>query len=256
MTTAIGMAGQDPKGEGPYTPRPSITNILSVMDEGFLPEYYAKLVAEHAVQNFGSIRFMAEKFGVQTAVNALKAIPSRPNPAAAIGDEVHAAIDVLHTTDVITTEFATTTARQMFAQYRHFVSEERPVILASEFTVWSYDHGYAGTGDLLWAWRDCVWVIDTKTGTRCYPKVGMQCAALANGDVILDDQGNEHPVPRAGKLGVLHIRPRSCKLYELQHVDEAFQAFLGLKACFDWRRFCKDSTIPEAPVSRTEFRAA
>lgn len=255
MTSTIGMLGQDPKGEGPYTPRPSITNILSVMDEGFLPGHYAKLVAEHAVQNFGSIKFMAEKFGTQTAVNALKAIPSRPNPAAAIGDEVHEAIDLL-TYGTITTEFATTTARQMFAQYRHFLSEEKPEILASEFTVWSYKHGYAGTGDQLVRWRDGVWVWDTKTGRSCYPKVGMQCAAMANADVMLDAQGNEHPIPKVDKIGVLHVRPRSVKLYELQHPNEAFQAFLGLKACFDWRRFHKDSTIPETPAVRTEFRAA
>lgn len=226
------------------------------MDEGFLPGHYAKLVAEHAVNNFDSIRYQVDKFGPDIAIGALKAIPSRPHPAAAIGDEVHSAIDVFCRTGEIVKEFATTTARQMFGQFLHFMREEKPEILASEFTVWSYKHGYAGTGDLMWKWRDGVWIVDTKTGNRIYPKVAMQCAALASGCVILDDEGNELPMPHVDKLGAFHVRPRSAKLYELQHPNEAFSAFLGLKAAFDWRVFYKDASVPSEPLSRTEFKAS
>lgn len=253
MTTTIGLAGQDSEGEGPYTPRPSVTNIISVMDKGFLPRLYAKMVAEHAVQNLDAIRYQVQTFGPQIAIGALKAVPSKPNPAAAIGDEVHNAIDLLARGEIVS-EFATTTARQMFAQYRHFIAEEQPQIIASEFTVWSYTYGYAGTGDLLWKWRDWLWVVDNKTGNRCYPEVAMQTVALSEADVILDDQGNERPMPKADKIGVLHVRPRSVRLYELQNPAEAFKAFLGLKAAFDWRRFYSGSTVPETPVSKTEFR--
>lgn len=242
---------------GPWQPNPSITNIIGMMDEGFLPGFYAKLVATHAVENFESIRFMAEKFGPQTAIGALKAIPTRPHPAAAIGDEVHDAIDKMACgTIAADAEFSTLTARQMFRQWRYFYETERPEILASEYTVWSYTHGYAGSGDLLWKWRDAVWIIDTKTGNRVYPKVAMQCAALARADVIVSDDGHESPMPKTDKLGVMHVRPRSVKVYELQHAEQAFSAFLGLKAAFDWRRAWKESSIPEQPVAATEQRAS
>lgn len=257
MTSTIGLAGQDMNGEGPFAPKPSITNIIGTMNEDFLPGYYAKLVAEHAVNNLGALNYSVEKFGPQLAVNALKAVPNRPNPAAAVGDEVHTAIDVLHSTGAVTQpeDFSTTTARQMFAQYRHFAAVERPEIVATEFTVWSYRYGYAGTGDLLWRWRDAFWAVDTKTGNRVYPKVAMQCAALARADVIIDAQGEELPVPEVDKIGVLHVRPRSVKLYELQHAEQAFAAFVGLKAAFDWKRSYKERTITE-PLVTTEHRAS
>lgn len=255
--SAIGLIGVEPGSEGPYAPKPSVTNIIRIMDEGFLPNHYAKLVAEHAVNNLDAIRYSVEKFGPDIAVGSLKAVPSRPNPAAAIGDEVHDAIDdYVHGTIRDPALFSTTTARQMFAQFKNFMEVEKPEVLASEFTIWSYKHGYAGTGDLLWKWRDLVWLVDSKTGNRCYPKVAMQCGALAMGCVILDASGNELPMPHTDKLGAFHIRPRSAKLYELQHPNEAFAAFLGLKTVFDWMRFFKESTIPDVPLVRTELRAA
>jgi hypothetical protein len=248
VPTAIGQQVNGP--EGPYTPKPSITNILKVMDEGFLPNFYAKLVAEHAVENLGTLRDTTEKFGSSVAAGVLKAVPSRPHPNAAIGDEVHDAIDAF-VNDRETPAFSTSTAENMFVQFLHFLSVEAPEIVATEFTVWSYKYGYAGTGDILWRWRDALWIVDTKTGNRVYPKVAMQCTALGNADVILDADGSESPMPHADRYGVFHIRPRSAKLYALQNTDEAFSAFLALKTVFDWQRFHKDSTIPASPLAVT-----
>lgn len=245
----------DPTSESGYTPRPSITNIIGIMNEGFLPSYYAKLVATYAVENLAGIKYQSEKFGNETAINALKAIPSRPNPASAIGDEVHDAIDRFFHGDVASDdEFSTPTARQMFRQWRHFHAESGIEILSTEFTVWSYKHGYAGTGDIMARFQDAVWIMDTKTGNRVYPKVAMQCAALANADVILTDDGRELPMPATDKIGVLHVRPRSVKLYELQHAEGAFDAFLGLKGAFDWNRYYKHHTVPHEPLATTEYR--
>lgn len=245
-------------GEGPFTPKPSITNIIGTLDEKFLPSFYSKLVAEHAVNNLGALNYSVEKFGPQISINALKAVPNRPNPAAAIGDEVHNAIDEFCTTGAITPEenFATLTASRMYRQFLAFMKAEKPEVIASEFTVWSYRFGYAGTGDLMWRWRDAVWIVDTKTGNRVYPKVAMQCAALANADVIISDTGQELEVPKADKLGVFHVRPRSARLYELQNADEAFKAFVGLKAAFDWVRFYKPLTVPATPVAEVQQRAS
>jgi hypothetical protein len=242
------MRPQNFDPDAPTSPKPSVTNIIGMMDEGFLPGYYAKLVSEYAVDNFGSIKYTADRFGRDVAVGQLKAVPSRPNPAAAIGDDVHDAIDKLHSEGIEDPEFQTPTARQMFARYVEFFKAHKPEIVRSEFTVWSYKYGYAGSGDLMWRLDDTLWVVDTKTGARVYPKVAMQNAAIAHGDVIIEDDGSESLMPIVKNLGVLHVRPRSCRLYEIQHAHEAFQAFLGLKAAFDWVRFEKPSTIPLLPV--------
>lgn len=234
-------------GDGPYSPNPSVTNVIGILDEGFLPEYYARLVAEHAVNNLDGIRDTLTKFGPQTAIGVLKAIPKRSNPAALIGDEVHAAIDAHHQ-GVDVPPLTTITARRMFSRYMEFLNVYKPEVVRSEFTVWSYKHGYAGTGDLLLRFQGRLWVVDTKTGNRVYPKVAMQCSALAHADVLLDGDGNEHPMPQIDRLGVLHLRPMSARLYELEHGEEAFQAFLALKTAFDWVRFYKPTTIPDRPA--------
>lgn len=243
------------EADGPFSPKPSITNILKQWDEGFLPGYYSRLVAEHAVNNLDAVRETVKKFGAQVAIGVLKGVPNQPHPAGPIGDEVHAAIDAFHRETEIP-ELTTITARRMFARYKGFIAEHKPEIIRSEFTVWSYKHGYAGTGDLLWRFRDETWVVDTKTGSRVYPKVAMQCAALAKGDVIIDAEGNEYKMHDVDKIGVLHVRPMSARLYELQHADIAFQAFLGLKAVFDWVRFGKEAAVPALPLLETLGREA
>lgn len=245
--SAISRQGlEDPYSR--YAPKPSITNIIGVMNEGFLPSFYAKLVATYAVEHVDEIVYQAGKFGENVAIGNLKAVVNRPHPASAIGDEVHTAIDdfahgELHSSE----DFATNTAWQMFRQFRNFATEHNVEITRSEFTVWSYQHGYAGTGDLMFSLNGIKWLVDTKTGTSVWPKVAMQVAALNNADVILDVDGSEHPMTPSDKLGVLHVRPRSCRLYELQNTEEAFQAFLGLKTVFDWKRNDADGTIPQKP---------
>lgn len=240
----------------PTAPKPSVTNVLKVLDEGFLPSYYAKLVATYAVEHRDAIAAQADKFGDDLAIGVLKAIPGRQNGAAAIGDEVHAAIDAwAHGEFTDPDDFSTTTAKAMFKQFLEFtyaLSEEDPdwQVVRTEFTVWSYTHGYAGTGDLLVRFKDklCLW--DTKTGNNVYPKTAMQCAALANADVILEEDGAETKMPVIEGLGVLHVRPRSVKLYEFHKADEAFEAFLALKTAFDWLRFHKRDTLAPEPVFR------
>jgi hypothetical protein len=231
----------------PTSPKPSVTNIIALMDEGFLPGYYAKLVSEYAVANFSQLKYVAERFGPDVAIGQLKAVPNRPNPSSAIGDDVHNHIDLYHQGEDLP-DFETITAKHMFERYLQFYAAYKPNVMYSEFTVWSYKYGYAGSGDLMWMLDGKRWIVDSKTGIRPYPKVAMQNAALANADVIIEEDGTETPMPQADSLGVLHLRPMSCRLYPLQHTDAAFQAFLGLKTAFDWMRFEKQDTIPLMPV--------
>jgi hypothetical protein len=226
-----------------------------MMDEGFKPDYYAKLVAEHAVTNLDQIRYQVDKFGPQVAIGALKAIPSQPNANAGIGDEIHLAIDQWCGNPDNDPVFTTVTAAHMYEQWLNFVKKHPVEILRSEFTVWSYKYGYAGTGDLLW--RDLTdgrtGLIDTKSGNNVYPKVAMQTSALAHGDVIIHDDGTEEPMIPVDFQGVMHIRPRSVKLYQLQETDQAFKAFLACRELFEWQALYKPNTIPEDPMVLTQY---
>ena len=111
--------------------------------------------------------------------------------------------------------------------------------LHAETTVWSEQHNYAGrwTG-----WPEprrspvrptSSWV--NQTGNRTYPEVGMQLAALNFADYAFDKDGNKFALPDAESWGVLHVRPRFARLQPVEHVDECFKSFLGLRAAFEWR---------------------
>jgi len=239
---------------GPYSPKPSITNVMKSMSQDFLPPYYAKLVAEYAVRNIVGIEQTIAKFGNEAAVGQLKAIVNQSHPAAAIGDEVHSAIDALIKGET-PTRLTSITAIRMFAQFVHFLEVAKPEIIRTEYTVWSYKHGYAGTGDLMWRTSAGLWIVDTKTGNQVHPEVAMQTAAIANADVILDEDGGESEMPPSDILGVLHVRPMSVKLHRLERTEEAFETFLACKRIFDWRRFEAEHVIQE-PIKTSAPKAA
>jgi hypothetical protein len=240
----------------PFAPKPSITNITGMLDKKFLPPYYAKLVAEYAISHIDSLAATVAKFGSDVAVGTLKAVPNQSNPAAAIGDEVHAWIDALLKHEPAPS-LTSLTATNMAAQFANFIEITKPEILASEYTVWSYTHGYAGTGDLMWRFPvdlvspqgvvipAGVWIVDNKTGNQVHPEVAMQTSAAAHADVILDGDGNESEMIKSDFQGVLHIRPRSVKLYQLNKTEEAFDAFLACKRLFDWKRFDAELVLSE-----------
>jgi hypothetical protein len=54
-------------------------------------------------------------------------------------------------------------------------------------------------------------------------------------------------LPHFDRFGILHIRPRGCRLIPVDHIDAAFVAFLGLRACFDWQVNYQDQTLRYAP---------
>lgn len=242
--SAIGAQVGEVRNNDPYAPRPSVTNIIGMMHKDFLAPFYAKLVAEYAVENLEALQGTLKRFGPKVAVGMLKALPNQSHPNAAIGDEVHAWIDAL-IKDEPTTPLTTNTAGNMCAQFVNFLDVARPDIVRSEYTVWSYEHGYAGTGDLMWNLWDGLWIVDTKTGNNVHPEVALQTSAIAHADVILDANGNEHPMPAAGVQGVLHVRPRSVKLYQLYKTDEAWETFLACKRIFDWKRFDCEQVFQE-----------
>lgn len=246
---------------GPYQPNPSITNIIGVMDKPFLPPYYARLVAEYAVDNLESLKFSRDRFGRDMAVGSAKAVVNLPHPNAAIGDEVHDAIDrwVKSGQSLILEdfEFSTSTAENMFRQFLNFMAVRQPEVVRSEYTVWSYKYGYAGTGDLLWRDQGKLCVVDTKTGTNVHPEVTMQTMAIAMADVILDEDGTEHPIgwgrDAMPDLYVLHVRPRSVKLHKLGMEREAWRTFLACKQIFDWKT-CYAAEAIESEPFKTEHK--
>lgn len=240
-------------GKGKYAPNPSITNVMKVLDEGFLPGYYSKLVATYAVENMEEVAELISTLSPQAAIDMLREVPYQPHPNSAIGDEVHYAVEQhvrkLHGLPYEVPKLSTITAKRMLAQWLEFVRVHQPDIHYCEYNVWSYKHGYAGTGDLLMEVNGELHIVDLKSGTRIYPKVGMQTAAAKRADSLITFSGTEIDMPAVHKTSVLHIRPMSIKLFEIEHEEDNWKAFLACRELFSWVQLAGNEETPILPFA-------
>ena len=224
--------------------RPSITNI---MGKKYKPLFAAGMreAANYAAES-------KDRLGALTTDEVFQLVshpPRKDDSPAKIGDLVHSWIesDIKGEPKTLADDTAPQTARWMWQNWLKFKDYYKPEFTATEFTVWSDTHGYAGTADLGMRINGMHVLADTKTGKRAYPEVAMQLAAIQYADFILEPDGRERPVPEYDGYAVLHLRPRSATLHPVYKIPEAFQAFLALKAVFDWDVQHADSTIGFAP---------
>jgi len=239
---------------------PSITNIKNVKSIDALKYWAAGECARYAADNLARLATLKSDEIYQLVRGAPWGASSKRGQSSNVGDVVHAWLDAIakgETVDPATytakdgqTYEAPVQAKQMWRQIvgpKGFIDTYKPQWHLSEFTVWSDQYNYAGTADLAAYIGNALVLIDHKTGKNAYPDTALQLAALANADYILSPDGTETPLPKFDRFGILHIRPRGCRLIPVDHIDEAFKAFLGLKACFDWQVAYQDETLKFAP---------
>ncbi len=125
-------------------------------------------------------------------------------------------------------------------QWEKLRDEFEMKILDVEVTLVNTVLGYAGTADrivIVPAISQEPLVLDIKTGKSVYPDVAMQCAALANCDKVLYDDGKLAPIPWEldKKLGVAaHVRARSSNLIPVD-IEKAWPLFQPLPQLALWR---------------------
>lgn len=246
---------------------PSITNIKDLRNIPALKYWAAKEAANYAADNREKLAGLEREEVFQLVKSAPFAQSSTRAEASLVGDIVHEWIDQVikgvSTYENIDTAVYTgkdgaerqapQQARQMFRQFGGFLDRYKPKWVASEFTVWSDKHGYAGTADWAAYIGPALVLGDNKTGSGVYPDTAMQLAALGNADYILEPDGTEKELPKFERYAISHIRPRFSRLIPVEHTDEWFRAFLGLKTLFDTVINYEDSTLMFAP--KIEVRA-
>lgn len=229
---------------------PSITNIIGMK---FKPLFRAglKKAAGYAAEN-------RERLAALTEDEVFKLVSNPPNKddePSAIGDLVHKWCEEYIVSGGIgppaeDVRAAHNTARWMYETWLKFVERYKPQFTGSEFTVWSNRYGYAGTGDFSAYINGRHVLVDIKTGKAAYAEVAMQLAAIARADFVLTPDGTESPVPQYDAYAVLHLRPRGARLHPVVNIEEAFQAFLGLKQVFDWNvRYAPYSVVAAPKVN-------
>jgi hypothetical protein len=125
----------------------------------------------------------------------------------------------------------------MISGVLQYLQDTEPEVYWSESTVYSRQHGYAGTADLICrthigSSRVPV-VIDIKTSKRIYDEVALQLVGYARADFVGLDDGTEVPLTPTGEpieYGVV-VRPTPSGKYEpatFALTDDLYAGFLAV----------------------------
>lgn len=232
----------------------TVSSVTSALKHGLpkphLVGWAAKKTAECAVSDHKIITAMLEKNDKKAAIAHLKG--SRYRDMAEKGDRgtiVHSAIDAYLSGKPMSMDAVTEKLNEahvphymyqstagMIAGAVGFLDDTEPDVHWNEATVYSREHGYAGTADIicdLWIGgsREPA-VVDFKTGANIYDETALQLVAYARADFVGLNDGTEAPLTPDGrpiKYGVV-IRPKSDGTYERVDFtlgDDLFRMFLG-----------------------------
>ena len=212
----------------------SVTTAIGVIDKPALRSWVGRMVAQYAVDNLSQIQAIADK-DPEGAVDLLKGAPwRRRDKAANIGSSVHAAVEALIKGQPMPPwpdEVA-----PFMTQFMAFVAAFQPQFEASEATVYSREHGYAGTLDSIASIAVALiggrYLLDVKTGSGVYPEAALQMSAYARAEFIGLPDGSEAPVPAIDAAAVLHLRPDSFELIPVRIDAEIFATFLNALELF------------------------
>lgn len=244
-------------GEGPYT---SVTTAMKMYDKSDVLVGWAKReTAKFAVRNLDTLVAHRDHKSVDPSCapcmktarpfdpvsGATKWVASIPDYqsdiARDLGSQVHAIAEAIGKGE----EPDVAPELLPFAQqYRRFLAEYQPDLLAIEYMGISRTHGYAGTGDILARIGGAVACIDIKTHTKStplpdtyYPETAMQLAACSRFDFVgKPGDPTEYPLPAATKYGVLLLGPDDYALIPYFVTDDTFDAFLACLRLHRWRQ--------------------
>lgn len=232
----------------------SVTSAMKSLNKPFLVGWAAKMTAECAVEDLDIIAAMLKKKnGKKAALDHLKQARYRDSGGKADrGTVVHAAVEAYvagQKVDLDHVQFQLEEKQvpealwpatyKMIDGVLEFLFDFEPEILRSESTVYSREHGYAGTLDMFANIRIgrsiLPAVLDIKTGKAIYNEVAMQLAAYGRADFVGLDDGTEEPLLESGdpvKHGIC-IRPTASGKYEHGNFDLTDEVFDKFLACLE-----------------------
>lgn len=216
---------------------PSVTTIIGggVPKPALLP-WGIKMVAEAAVMMTQSGQLAAiVRSNPDAALKILKGAPyDKRDSAADLGSAIHEAAEA-HILGHGGGLSVSSEVQPFIEQFHAFLREHNPEYLAAECTVFSREHGYAGTLDGLVKFGEVVYVLDYKSGTGVYPESSLQLAAYCHAEFIGLPDGKEAPLPKIDGALVLWLRPDKYEVLLARCDDEVFRYFLAAKQVWDWQ---------------------
>jgi hypothetical protein len=219
---------------------PGVTSVMQNLPKPFLKPWGEKLAAEFAVNNIDTVTSLVNSGDESAAVDLVKGAARRyTTQAAQRGDEVHTMFEAMALGQTV--QAASDELRVYQGHITEFFNVVKPKFRHVEATVWSEQHGYAGSFDWLADVEidgELVTVIgDTKT-TKPGPngpheEVALQLSAYARADYLMLGDGTKVDMPKIDAGAVFHVRSEGWTFRPINIGDDVFQTFLGLRAFFE-----------------------
>lgn len=234
---------------------PGVTSILGMLPKDFLRYWAAKMVAEEAMADLGTVVSIAMR-DPQAAIDYLKRAPDRNTKKAAdTGSNAHDHFERLARGETISDRQIPPDERIFVDHFREFLDKCQPDYHFMEETVWSDTHGYAGSFDAFATiFGERVWVDNKTTRSGVHEEVGLQLAAYRFADHIVREDGSRVPIPPADGATVLHVRPEGWKLVPVRADEQMFEVFLHLREVFRYEKEIK-GTVVGRPVASSDGAA-
>lgn len=232
----------------------SVTSALGAgVAKPYLIGWAAKVTAEAAIEDHEIIGAMLAKGKEKEAIAHVKGARFANSGAKADrGTIVHGALESYLAGKELSKETVEAQLKEarvplnlwrstaaMIAGLMEFLQDEEPEVYWSESTVYSREHGYAGTADLIARMRVggslVPVVLDVKTSKDIYNETAAQLVAYARADFVgLDDGTEAELVPTGERIehGIV-VRPTPSGGYEkavFTLTDEVYAFFLGALA--------------------------
>jgi len=238
---------------------PGVSAIKSMMPNSALLHWKAKATAEYCVENIDEVRSLAarDKAG---AIELVKESTNRyAKRAADRGTDVHTMCEITARAVMAGTKPSFAATKDDMGYLRNFARffkefEVKPVMV--ETTIWSQEHAYAGTFDLLCELKgyDGLYIVDYKSGkSGVYPEAGIQQTGYRWADSYIDEDGKFQDMPEvAGAFG-MWLRPDGWALYPLRTDDSMWAVFRNLRSLYDAKMKLMP-TVVEKPVNANPLK--
>lgn len=232
----------------------SVTTAMNSLAKPFLVGWAAKMTAECAVEDREIIDAMLKKKnGKAAALAHLKQARYRDSGGKADrGTIVHATVEAYLAGKPVDPEHIQflldekgvpehlhAATFKMVDGAMEFLFDFEPEIIWSESTVYSREHGYAGTLDILAKMRvgrsKLPVVVDFKASKAIYNEVAMQLTAYGRADFVGMDDGTEVPLLKSGepiRHGIC-VRPTASGKYEHANFDLTDEVMDKFLACLE-----------------------
>jgi hypothetical protein len=209
---------------------PSVTSILNVLNKPQLVNWAVRLTRDYIKQELFAFRHADSLTDLDLGNLLAKSAAEHDrvrNAAADHGIVVHSSIAsyIGNTSNVAQND-------PVIIAFRKWQESSQFVPIASERLVFSHEHGFAGTADLIGTLNGRLALLDIKTGRGVYPEYKLQLAAYA---FAWGEMSGHFPEVCMN----LHVKSdftiTEANCFTATELFPLFQTFLAAKRLFEWQ---------------------